>query len=109
MTSITYTGKCCPHCATKQVDLIKLIFTPGCYTCPTCGATVHVDKLRLIEECITPAHWSKRFPLVNPDKMQYDGKVPNPGCVFDHRKQRPYNPNSGRAEIRQPLKVYKRG
>ena len=49
------------------------------------------------------------MPIVNLDKMEYDKLPPSEHCVFDHVKQRPVNPHSGKAEIRQPLKVYKRG
>lgn len=108
-SAVAFTGFCCPHCSLPKSKMRKLVFTRNSYNCPQCGRTVAADRLRLVEEYVTAAHWSRRMPLVNPDKMEYKRGIPNPGCIFDHRKERMVDVATGKASKREPLKVYKRG
>ena len=100
--------RCCPHCGNSMSNMTKCIFSDA-YFCKRCRTSTPTHLLRSSMEYTSPSHWANHMPVVNLDKMEYDKLPPSERCVFDHVKQRPVNPHSGKAEIRQSLKVYKRG
>jgi hypothetical protein len=106
MTTIS-TERICPHCANSRSNMRKARFQRGILICNQCKREVDINQLRLKSELITPTHWGARIPIVNKDSMVYH--APDPGCVFDHIKQRMVDRETRKAKKRQALKVFKRG
>lgn len=102
-----YQGRICPHCGNDKANMQELRFTRGTYFCTKCHANVQDGQLIAKMVYVTPEHWGKRMPIINPDEMKYD--APNPGNVFDHIKGRGRGMNGGKYTRNTPLKIYKRG